>query len=59
MRWAVDEGRPARRPISAAVCTVRSAVNVSSTRTIRSVIESPDGELAMPQDGMPARMALA
>ena len=40
-------GRPARRPISAAVCTVRVGVKVSSTRTSRSVTESPEGEFAM------------
>ena len=43
----VEAGRPARRPISAAVCTVRVGVKVSSTRTIRSVTESPEVEFAM------------
>lgn len=47
MRCAVDDGRPVRRAMSLAVCMVRSLVNVSSARTMRSVIESPDREFAM------------
>src|SRR5688572_2946727 len=47
MRCAVEVGSPVRRPISAAVCAVRIGVKVSSTRTMRSVTESPDAEFAM------------